>query len=92
LPTNLKTLIKYLSKPTSATESNILSININSEYIFDKTFYENIQNTFNNQKSILLAFPTEADLVFYQNHLKTIFDESNFVILNKKISTKNLNI
>ena len=92
LPTNLKSLIKYLNKENANQETQKLEINKNTEYIFNKNIYSDIINTFNNNKSILLAFPTESHLNFYLDHFKQVFNENNFVILNKKPSTKNKNI
>jgi primosomal protein N' (replication factor Y) (superfamily II helicase) len=92
LPSNLKSLIKYLNKKTTNQDIDKLEINKKKEYIFNKNIYQNITTTFNNNKSILLTFPTESHLSFYLNHFKQIFNENNFVILNKKPSTKNKNI
>jgi len=91
LPTNLKSLIKTLNQPQKEQEY-ILEINQNSKKIFDQSIYENILNSFNNKKSILLAFPTESGLNFYLEHFKQIFNSNSFVIINKKIKTKDLNL
>jgi hypothetical protein len=91
LPSNLKSLIKYLSKSTSTLEPAKIETIKNDNFILKQNTIDTIINCFNNKKSILLAFPTESDLNFYLDHFKTIFDESNFAIFNKKISTKNLN-
>ncbi len=93
LPNNLKSLIKYLNKPKdNHIEPIVLTKNANIAEIFEPNLYQNIINIFNNQKSILLAFATEADLNFYLNHFEQVFDKSNFVVLGKKITAKNLNL
>ena len=92
LPTNLKSLIKTLNQPQKEQKEYILEINQNSKKIFDQSIYENILNSFNNKKSILLAFPTESSLNFYLEHFKQIFDQNSFVIINKKIKTKDINL
>ncbi len=92
LPSNLKSLIKYLNKKTVDQDIDKLEINKKTEYIFNKNIYQDITNAFNNKKSILFTFPTESHLSFYLNHFKQVFNENNFVILDKKASTKNKNI
>ncbi len=93
LPNNLKSLIKYLGKPNADhIEPISLVENDNLIKLFEPSLYQNIIDTFNQQKSILLAFATEADLNFYLNHFEQVFDKSNFVVLGKKITIKNLNL
>jgi primosomal protein N' len=83
--------MKYLSKPQKESVPIKLNIN-NTTKIFDDSLYNNISNTFNHKKSILFAFPTESELNSYLNHFQQIFNNENFVIINKKISTKNINL
>ncbi len=92
LPNNLKSLIKYLAKPNIDNyETPNLNIDNTANKIFDLNLYQNIVTTFNQGKSILLAFATQSDLEFYLDHFTQIFDKSTFAIINKKIATKNFN-
>lgn len=91
LPKNITSLVKYLNKQKIEEQDQQLTINQTTKKLFPDQIYTNILETFNSKKSILLAFPTESILNFYLDHFKQIFNQDVFVILNKKVSTKNTN-
>lgn len=91
LPKNITSLVKYLNKQKIEEQDQQLTINQTTKKLFPDQTYINILETFNSKKSILFAFPTESILNFYLDHFKQIFNQDVFVILNKKVSTKNTN-
>ncbi len=94
LPKNIPSIIKYLEKNSDKTFDKITNIAIDhpsiKSIIADGTIIK-IQNTIQNNQSILIAFSTNADLLFFKEHLSHIFNEQLFITVDDKLTQKNQN-
>lgn len=94
LPKNLPSIIKQLQKQIETKPIDQTKILLNSHQSSPKIsskLISKIENTLKNNKSVFLAFSTNADLSFYQEYFSQIFNNDFFIIIDEQLTQKKLN-